>query len=46
VTAGAHIVHFVGPVKPWDEQLYVSRRPAFERVRADILHRLGEPPDA
>jgi lipopolysaccharide biosynthesis glycosyltransferase len=41
VTAGAQIVHFVGPVKPWDD-LYVSRRPEFERVQTEVRRRLQQ----
>lgn len=39
-TVGARIVHFVGPVKPWDE-LYISRKHDYDRVRRLVEQRLG-----
>jgi lipopolysaccharide biosynthesis glycosyltransferase len=40
-TQGAKIIHFVGPVKPWHD-LYISRKPEFERVRNRVELRCRE----
>ncbi|MEK8031847.1 glycosyltransferase [Ideonella sp. DXS29W] len=42
LTQGARIIHFVGPVKPWHD-LYISRKPEFDRVRARLRARREEP---
>jgi lipopolysaccharide biosynthesis glycosyltransferase len=40
VTAGAKIIHFIGPVKPWHDT-YISRKAEFERIHERIVQRRG-----